>query len=55
MKPHSIIIEGNNGRGHRRGMHKIKKDVLKYSIKKEYYTLPHEVKVLTINFVDLED
>ena len=36
-------------------MNKIKKDVLKYSLKKEYYTLPTEVKLLTINFVDLED
>ena len=36
-------------------MNKIKKDVLKYSLKKEYYTLLPEVKLLTINFVDLED
>ena len=36
-------------------MNKIKKDVLKYSLKKEYYTLPPEVKLLTINFVDPED
>jgi hypothetical protein len=36
-------------------MNKIKKDVLKYSLKKEYYTLQPEVKILTINFVDLKD
>jgi hypothetical protein len=36
-------------------MNKIKKDVLKYSLKKEYYILPPEVKLLTINFVDPED
>ena len=33
----------------------IKKDVLKYSPKKEYYTLPPEVELLTINFVDSEN
>jgi hypothetical protein len=54
MKPH-LIIKENKGRGHRSGMNKIKKDVLKYSLKKEYYTLPTEVKLLTINFVDPED
>ena len=36
-------------------MNKIKKDVLKYSLKKEYYTLSPEVKLLIINFVDLKD
>jgi hypothetical protein len=36
-------------------MNKIKKDVLKYSVKKGYYTLPLEVELLTINFVDPED
>jgi hypothetical protein len=36
-------------------MNKIKKDVLKYSLKKEYYTLPPKVKLLTINFVDPEN
>ena len=36
-------------------MNKIKKDVLKYSFKKKYYTLSPEVKLLTINFVDPED
>ena len=36
-------------------MNKIKKDVLKYSLKKGYYTLSPEVKLLTINFIDLED
>jgi hypothetical protein len=54
MKPH-LIIKENKGHGHRSGMNKIKKDILKYSLKKEYYTLPPEVKLLTINFVDLED
>ena len=34
---------------------KSRKDILKYSLKKEYYTLPPEVKLLTINFVDPED
>jgi hypothetical protein len=36
-------------------MNKIKKNVLKYSLKKEYYTLLPEMKLLTINFVDPED
>jgi hypothetical protein len=36
-------------------MNKIKKDVLKYSLKKEYYTLPPKVKLLTTNFVDPEN
>jgi hypothetical protein len=54
MKSH-LIIKENMGRGHRSGLNKIKKDVLKYSLKKEYYTLPPEVKLLTINFIDLED
>ena len=36
-------------------MNKIKKDVLKYSLKKEYCTLPPQVKLLTINFVDPGD
>jgi hypothetical protein len=36
-------------------MNKIKKDVLKYFLKKEYYTLPPEVKLLTKNFIDPED
>ena len=36
-------------------MNKIKKDVLKYSLKKGYYTLPPEVELLTINFVDPKD
>jgi hypothetical protein len=52
---HHLIIKENNGHGHRSGMNKIKKDVLKYSLKKEYYTLPPKVKLLTINFVDPED
>ena len=36
-------------------MNKIKKDVLKYSFKKKYYTLSPEVKLLIINFVDPKD
>jgi hypothetical protein len=36
-------------------MNKIKKDVLKYSLKKEYYILPPEMKLLTINLIDLEN
>ena len=52
---HHLIIKENNGCGHRSGMNKIKKDVLKYFLEKEYYTLPSEVKLLTINFVDPED
>ena len=36
-------------------MNKIKKDVLKYSLKKKYYTLSPEVKLLTINSIDPED
>ena len=54
MKSH-LIIKENKSCGHRSGMNKIKKDVLKYSLKNEYYTLPPEVKLLTINFVDPED
>ena len=40
---------------HRSGMNNIKKDVLKYSSKNEYYTLSPEVELLTINFVDPKD
>ena len=54
MKPHLIIKENKSG-GHRSGMNKIKKDVHKYSLKNEYYTLPPEVKLLTINFIDPKD
>ena len=36
-------------------MNKIKTDVFKYSLRNKYYTLPPEVKLLTINFVDPED
>ena len=36
-------------------MNKIKKNVLKYSLKKEYYTLSPEMKLLKINFVDPKD
>ena len=36
-------------------MNKIKKDVLKYFLKKEYYTLPPKVKLLTKIFIDSED
>jgi hypothetical protein len=52
---HHLIIKENKGHEHRSGMNKIKKDVLKYSLKKEYYTLPPEVKLLTINLVDPKD
>ena len=52
---HHLIIKENKGREYRSGINKIKKDVHKYSLKKEYYTLPSKMKLLTINFVDLED
>ena len=52
---HHLIIKENKGREYRSGINKIKKDVHKYSLKKEYYTLPSKMKLLTINFVDLKD